>query len=111
MKRFTIPRQQAYGMNRRRIGEVFVTLINDGSEEFSFDILSDNITADEAKELLTTADQPPIPRMPVNAYVVQDGDRTILIDGGDANAHGTGGRLHDLLSAANIDASQVARFC
>ena len=102
-----IPRQQAYGINRRRIGDVVVTLINDGFEEFSFDILSNNITADEAKTMLTAANLPPIPRMSVNVYVVQDGHRTILIDGGDANCQRTGGRLHYALSAANIDASQI----
>jgi glyoxylase-like metal-dependent hydrolase (beta-lactamase superfamily II) len=107
MKRLAIPRQQAYGVNRRMIGDVVVTLINDGSEEFSFDILSDNIAADEAKGLLTAANLPPIPRMAVNVYVVQDGHRTILIDGGDGSRLGTGGRLHYALSAANIDASQI----
>jgi glyoxylase-like metal-dependent hydrolase (beta-lactamase superfamily II) len=107
MKRLAIPRQQAYGINRRKIGDVVVTLINDGSEEFSFDILSDNITADEAKSLLRAANLPPIPRMAVNVYVVQDEHRTVLIDGGDANCLGTGGRLHYALSAANIDASQI----
>lgn len=102
-----IPRQQAYGINRRRIGDVVVTLINDGFEDFSFDILSDNITPDEAKALLEAADLPPIPRMTLNVYVVQDGHRTILIDGGDASGHRTGGRLQYALSAANIDASQI----
>ena len=101
------PRQQAYGINRRRIGDVVVTLINDGFEDFSFDILSDNITSDEAKALLEAADLPPIPRMTLNVYVVQDGHRTILIDGGDASGHRTGGRLQYALSAANIDASQI----
>jgi glyoxylase-like metal-dependent hydrolase (beta-lactamase superfamily II) len=102
-----IPRQQAYGLNRRRIGDVVVTLINDGFEEFSFDILSDNITADEAKALLETANLPPLPRMTLNVYVVQDGQRTILIDGGDASGHRGGGRLQYALSAANIEASQI----
>jgi hypothetical protein len=107
MKRPAIPRQQAYGINRRKIGDVVVALINDGSEEFSFDILSDNITADGAKGLLTAANLPPIPRMAINVYVVQDGHRTILNNGGEANCLGTGGRLHYALSAANIDASQI----
>lgn len=107
MTMVAIPRQQAYGINRRRIGDVVVTLINDGFEEFSFDILSDNITPDEAKALLEAANLPPIPRMTLNVYVVQDGHRTILIDGGDASGHRTGGRLQYALSAANIDASQI----
>jgi Metallo-beta-lactamase superfamily len=107
MKRLAIPRQQAYGINRRKIGDVVVTLINDSSEEFSFDILSDNITADEAKGLLTAANLPPIPRMAVNVYVVQDEHRTNLNDGRETNCLGTGGRLHYALSAANIGASQI----
>jgi glyoxylase-like metal-dependent hydrolase (beta-lactamase superfamily II) len=89
------------------VGDVVVTLINDGFEAFSFDILSENITAEEAKGLLAAAHLPPIPRMPVNVYVVQDGQRTVLIDGGDGNAGGTGGRLHYALAAANLDASQI----
>lgn len=106
MARLAIPRQQAYGINRRRVGDVVVTLINDGFEDFSFETVK-NITEDEAKALLVAANLPPIPRMSVNVYVVQDGQRTILIDGGDANSLGTGGRLPYALSAANIDASQI----
>ena len=107
MTTFGVPRQQAYGINRRRIGDVVVTLINDGYEDFSFDLLSDNITSDEAKALLKAANLLPIPRMSVNVYVIQDGQRTILIDGGDANGHRTGGKLQYALSAANIEASQI----
>jgi glyoxylase-like metal-dependent hydrolase (beta-lactamase superfamily II) len=107
MTRFGIPRQQAYGIHRRRVGDVVVTLINDGFEDWSFDILSENITAEAAKGLLVAAHLRPIPRMPVNVYVVQDGHRTILIDSGDGNALGKGGRLPYALAAANLDASQI----
>ncbi len=82
-------------------------MINDGFEDFSFDILSENITKDEAKALLKAANLSPIPRMSVNVYVIQDGLRTTLIDGGDANCLSSGGRLQYALSAANIDPSQV----
>jgi hypothetical protein len=42
--------------------DVVVTLINDGSLDLSFDLLSENITEAEAKDLLKAADLPPIPR-------------------------------------------------
>jgi glyoxylase-like metal-dependent hydrolase (beta-lactamase superfamily II) len=107
MTQCELPRQQTYGIQRRRVGEVVVTLINDGFEDWSFDILSENITAEEAKGLLAAAHLPPMPSMPVNVYVVEDGQRTILIDSGDGNALGAGGRLHDALAEANMDAAQI----
>ena len=102
-----IPRLQAPGLCRRNVGSTVVTLLNDGYETFSFDILSNNITADEARSLLTTANLPATPSMPVNAYLVQNGKQNILIDSGDANRMGTGGRLHAALAAANIKSSDV----
>jgi glyoxylase-like metal-dependent hydrolase (beta-lactamase superfamily II) len=102
-----IPREQAPGLYRRKVGSTVVTFLNDGSETFSFDILSKNINADEARSLLTAANLPPTPSMPVNAYLVQDGKRNILIDGGDANCMGTGGRLHSALAAVDIQASDI----
>jgi glyoxylase-like metal-dependent hydrolase (beta-lactamase superfamily II) len=106
MRQAAIPRQQAYGINRRRVGDVVVTMINDGYEDFSFDILL-NFDSETAEELLRAANLAPVPRMPVNVYVVQDGQRTVLIDAGDGNFQGNGGRLHAALSAAHIDAAQI----
>jgi len=102
-----VPPQSTCGFYRRTIGDLVVTMIVDGSETFSFDILSDNVTAEEAKKLLVAAGHPPLPCMPVNAYVVQDGKRTVLIDSGDGNSMGSGGRLHAELAAANIAAANV----
>jgi glyoxylase-like metal-dependent hydrolase (beta-lactamase superfamily II) len=100
-----IPRQQAVGINRRRIGDIVVTLIDDGIQDLSFDLLSD-ITADAVKEMLTAAQLPPIARLNINAYVIQDGKRTTLIDGGTGGSHGSG-RLQHALAAANIEPSQI----
>lgn len=101
------PHLQANGIYRRKVGNSVVTVINDGYEDFSFDILSSNITEKEAKELLVAANLQPIPRMNVNCYVVQDGKRTILIDAGDANCLGSGGKLQEGLAAAGIDPSEI----
>lgn len=103
----TLPTQQTRGIHRRSIGDLVVTTIVDGSETFSFDILSNNISAHEAKALLADAGLPPIPSMPVNAYVVQDGQRNILIDAGDANCMGSGGKLHTTLAAAEISPASI----
>lgn len=84
-----------------------MTLVNDGFLDLSFDLLSDNITEAEAKDLLKAAKLPPVPRMTLNTYVIQDGRRTTLIDGGGGAYLGWGGRLQYALSAANIDASQI----
>lgn len=84
-----------------------VTTVVDGSETFSFDILSSNITAQDAGKLLSSSGLLPVPTMPVNAYVIQDGERVILIDGGDANCMGTGGRLLEALTSASIEATDV----
>lgn len=102
-----MPKEQVYGIYRRRVGDTVVTLLNDGIEDFSFDILSPNIKEDEAKSLLTKAKLPPIPRISVNCYVVQDGKQTVLIDAGDANRFGTGGRLQGALAAADISPQQI----
>jgi glyoxylase-like metal-dependent hydrolase (beta-lactamase superfamily II) len=102
-----MPRDQVYGVNRRRIGDAVVTVVNDGFEDFSFDILSPNITENEARSLLAAAGLPTIPRMSVNCYVVQDGRQTVLIDAGDANCLGTGGKLQGALAAADINPGQI----
>ncbi|MEG9433282.1 MBL fold metallo-hydrolase [Terriglobus sp. ADX1] len=93
---------QSYALYRKNLGDSVISMIVDGTETFSFDILSKNITIDEAEELLTAAGLPPTPIMPVNAYLVQNGQRNILIDAGDANCMGSGGRLHAILAAARI---------
>lgn len=98
---------QTYGLHRKVVGDVVISMIVDGTETFSFDILSQNITVQEAMTLLVEAQLPPIPIMPVNAYLVQNGQRNILIDSGDANCMGTGGRLHTILADAQIAPSSI----
>lgn len=98
---------QTYGLHRKVIGDAVISMIVDGTETFSFDILSQNITVQEAETLLVEAQLPPVPIMPVNAYLVQNGQRNILIDSGDANCMGTGGRLHAILADAQIAPSSI----
>lgn len=102
-----VPRQQAPGIYRKQIGDVILTTLVDGSETFSFDIFSQSISTEDARGLLVAANLPPTPSMPVNAYLLQSEAQTILIDTGDANCMGSGGRLQEALAAAQVEASDI----
>ncbi|MFT4114737.1 MBL fold metallo-hydrolase [Silvibacterium sp.] len=108
MKTTAIPSQQAPAVYRRRIGSTVVTVLHDGSEEFSFDVFSPGVISQaEAEDLLRAAGLPPVARMPVHAFLVQDGRQTTLIDSGDANILGTGGYLLSALQAVGVEPSQI----
>ncbi|QCP54311.1 MBL fold metallo-hydrolase [Trinickia violacea] len=100
------PTYQAPGLNRRKIGDMTVTMISDGYLDVSFDLLN-GIDGASAEAILRKRGVPDIPRMNVNVYVVQDKTRTILIDGGAGGINGWGGRLQVALAAAGIDPLQI----
>ena len=101
-----LPKVQAPGIYRKRIGEFIVTAIDDGYLDISFDLLA-NISASEAAGILEAASLPAIPQMNINTFVVQSKDRTTLIDSGGGGVNGWGGRLRAALAAANIDPSDI----
>ncbi|MGF6781805.1 MBL fold metallo-hydrolase [Paraburkholderia sp. GAS334] len=83
-----------------------VTMLSDGYLDVSFELL-DGIKAAKAEALLEKRGVPPLPRMNINAYVVETADRTILIDSGAGGINGWGGRLQVALAAAGIDPLQI----
>ncbi|WP_418116128.1 MBL fold metallo-hydrolase [Variovorax sp. NFACC27] len=83
-----------------------VTMLSDGFLDVSFELLS-GITGAKAEALLEKRGAPPIPRMNINVYVIETGDRTILVDGGAGGINGWGGRLQVGLAAAGIDPLQI----
>jgi glyoxylase-like metal-dependent hydrolase (beta-lactamase superfamily II) len=101
-----LPQFQAPGVNRRRIGEMLVTMISDGYLDVSFDVLSGIETA-EAEAVLAAHNISQLPRMNINVYVVQTTQNTILIDGGAGGFNGWGGRLPAALVAAGVDPLQI----
>lgn len=107
MKTTAMPSQQAPGVYRRRIGNSVVTLLNDGYEQYPFEVFGGSISQPEAEQLLRAAGLPPFPRMPLHAFLVQDGERTVLIDSGDANLTGTGGHLLSALETAGVEPEQI----
>ncbi|KIH83423.1 MBL fold metallo-hydrolase [Pseudomonas batumici] len=97
---------QAPAINRKKFGDMTVTMLSDGYLDVSFELLS-GIEGSKAEALLEKRGVAPLPRMNINIYVVQKGDRTILIDSGAGGINGWGGRLQVALAAAGIDPLQI----
>lgn len=97
---------QAPAVNRKRVGDLIVTMLSDGYLDVSFELL-DGIDAAKAADVLESRGVSPLPRMNINAYVLQDGTRTILVDSGAGGINGWGGRLQVALAAAGIDPLEI----
>lgn len=97
---------QAPAINRKKIGDMRVTMLSDGYLDVSFELLS-GIDGSRAEALLERRGASTLPRININVYVIQTQDRTILIDGGAGGINGWGGRLQVALAAAGIDPLQI----
>jgi glyoxylase-like metal-dependent hydrolase (beta-lactamase superfamily II) len=73
--------KQAPGVYRRRVGDAMVTAVNDGYLDMAFEILRGASVA-EMQALLSDVFHEGPPRITVNAFVIQTGARTVLIDAG-----------------------------
>lgn len=95
------------GVVRRRIGSAEVTALLDGYMEMSAELFSaPSAEADRLKELAFTGGQPNL--SPVNAFLLNLGDRLVLIDTGAANSFGpTLGKLPQALTANGVGAEQI----
>lgn len=97
---------QAPAINRKKVGDMTVTMLSDGYLDVSFELLS-GITGSRAEALLESRGAPGIPRININVYVVQSAGHTILIDSGAGGINGWGGRLPVALAAAGIDPLEI----
>lgn len=73
--------KQTPGFYRRRVGDALITVINDGFLDMPLAIMR-GATKAEMQELLREAFGPPEPRITVNAFVVEIGKKTVLVDAG-----------------------------
>jgi glyoxylase-like metal-dependent hydrolase (beta-lactamase superfamily II) len=73
--------KQVPGLYRRRVGDALVTAVNDGYLDMPFELLR-GTPLDDMRALMREAFREGPPRISVNAYVVQTGGRTILVDAG-----------------------------
>lgn len=98
---------QVPGYYRRRIGDMVVTALSDGMIDIPLKLLH-GIEPGTASELLTQAFRAPTPRASVNAFLVQGGGRTVLIDTGAGSNMGPAlGRLQANLAAAGVTPGDI----
>ena len=98
---------QTISIHRMKLGNFEVTTILDGYLEIDPRLL--NATPEMVTRLLAAADLPYGPiRTPVNTFLVNTGEKLVLIDAGGATLVGPGtGRLTQGLAAAGVEPSQI----
>lgn len=95
------------GFHRKVFGDTVVTALSDGYLTLPNEALL-GIDPAAAAALLQAARRGPAPRSSVNAFLVQSGGRTVLVDAGaGAKAYPTLGRLQDSLAAAGVSPGDV----
>lgn len=101
---------QVVGVQNFRVGYWVVTALLDGAIPIGPENFA-NLTADEARKFAEAAflDSPEVPTG-VNAYVLRNGDETILVDAGGAGAFPGLGGLMAALGMAEIDPASVTRI-
>ena len=105
----TIANEQVPGVYRRRVGEVMVTALNDGSIVLPPEVYL-GITPEEREALLRAGGRRPPFQSAINTFLLQWPNRTVLVDAGAAGAMGpTAGKLpvnlrHAGVAPGDIDA-------
>ncbi|PDO85775.1 MBL fold metallo-hydrolase [Kosakonia pseudosacchari] len=94
--------EQTPGITRLQLQDITVTILSDGYLEGTFALLN-GIETDHAEALLRANGVSPLPRMNINACVVETTGHTILIDSGTGTPDGASGELPAALAAAGID--------
>lgn len=99
---------QAPAFHRMRVGDALVTALGDGHLMLNHQALP-NASEEEVAQALRASFLPADAyAAPVNAYLVETGDRTILIDsGGSPQMAPTLGNLDDNLAAAGVSPQDV----
>ncbi len=101
------------GIQRRAVGDIHITALLDGY--FGLDpAMLVGVDADAIPALLEQSFLQVGPvNTAINAYVIEAGDRRILVDGGTGGVFGpTTGKLTEALAAADIDAATIDTvFC
>jgi glyoxylase-like metal-dependent hydrolase (beta-lactamase superfamily II) len=92
--------KQVPGVYRRRIGDAMVTTVNDGYLDMPFELLR-GTSLDDMRALMSDAFHAGPPRITVNAFVIQTGGRTVLVDtgGGSTTVFSMGLLLENLAVA------------
>lgn len=101
--------RQVPGVFRQKIGSIEITALSDGFAPIGIEAFS-NIDPAEAKRILEAAGQKTIAPTAINAFVVNTGAKTYLVDTGIGSNKAFGntlGRMRANLAAAGIEPSQI----
>jgi len=107
-------RTQVTGVQRRTVGDLTVTALLDGHLDLDPAEVLSGVDAEAIPGLLERAFLAgDVVATAVNAYVVESGERTLLVDGGAGDAFGpSAGHLLDALAASGVEPEAVDTvFC
>ena len=94
--------KQVPGVYRRRVGDALITVVNDGFLDIPFEILR-GVSLSDMQALMRATFREGPPRLTVNAFVIELGGRTVLVDaGGGSTTIYSMGLLIDNLTAAGF---------
>lgn len=103
-----LPSTQSPGIHHKRIGEVVVTAINDGMLQGDFSMLA-RFPAAEAEALHRARFRAIPPKLTINCFLVQAGDKLTLVDTGCGGVFGPDmGKLGGLLSQMRIAPADIS---
>ena len=106
----SIANAQVPGVYRRRVGDVLVTALNDGSVVLPPAVLL-GVTPEDYETLLLAAGRRPPFHSAVNTFLLQWPDRTVLIDTGTGKAWGdAAGKLPANLRAAGVAPEEIGHI-
>jgi glyoxylase-like metal-dependent hydrolase (beta-lactamase superfamily II) len=107
MPRPTPPTTQSSRVYHKKIGDVVVTAINDGMFEGAFEMLAGFPTA-EAEALHKAVFRAIPPRLVVNCFLIQTGERLALVDSGFGGAIGPlAGHLTNALQHLGVTPADI----
>jgi glyoxylase-like metal-dependent hydrolase (beta-lactamase superfamily II) len=107
--RAPLSNRQVPGVLRRKVGAIEVTAISDGTVPLPLDVFAGADKA-EFERILAAQGLKALPPTSVNAYVINTGQRTYLLDTGAGSNKAFGdtlGRLRANLDAAGIQPAQI----
>lgn len=100
------PEAQIKGIYHRRVGDIIVTAVSDGTLERTHEMML-NVSAEEGQQLLAAACRSAFV-LSINAFLIYSGDRLALVETGSGNYLGaSAGHLLANLAAAGVQPGEI----
>ncbi len=100
--------EQAPGYYRMKLGKLRITAVSDGTVTIPLNTLLINISPEKLRQSMANEAMTPQAETSINAYVIDDGKKRILVDTGAGELFGShGGHLLKNLAAAGYPAESI----